>query len=201
VVIAATLGVIGLLLALRFRAAFVPVKLLLTMVVPIAFTEACAVLVYQHGWLKWTGIASLAPSTGVLWITPVSITFMLIGFALDYELFLFGRCYELHQEGLSDEEAIVEAVNTTGPVISAAGVIMCLAFLGMLVQSEIGFLCQMGFCMVFGILVDTFVVRTLLVPAVFGLGGRLNWWPAAPVSRANSLLAYPTAKHGTVELG
>ena len=59
-----------------------------------------------------------------------------------------GRCYELHQEGLSDEDAIVEAVNTTGPVISAAGVIMCLAFLGMLVQSEIGFLCQMGFCMV-----------------------------------------------------
>merc|ERR1719316_590329 len=130
-----------LLLALRFRAAFVPLKLLLTMVVPI-------------------------------------------GFALDYELFLFGRCYELHQAGYSDAEAIEEAVRATGPVISAAGVIMCLAFLGMLVQSSIPFLCQMGFCMVFGILVDTFVVRTLLVPAVFGLGGRANWWPApAPAPR------------------
>jgi RND superfamily putative drug exporter len=168
------------LLAARFRSAFLPVKLLLTMVVPIAFTEAVAVLVFQKGALAWTHIPSLAQSQGgILWITPVAITFMLIGFALDYELFLFSRVYELHQEGASDSEAIVEAVNSTGPVISTAGIIMCLAFAGMVVQSNNEFLCQMGFCMIFGILVDTFVVRTVLVPAVIGLGGSLNWWPGA----------------------
>jgi RND superfamily putative drug exporter len=169
---------IMVLLAVRFRSAFLPVKLLLTMVVPIAFTEAVAVLVFQHGALNWTGIPSLAQSQGgIIWITPVAITFMLIGFALDYELFLFSRVYELHLEGASDSEAIVEAVNTTGPVISTAGIIMCLAFAGMVVQSNNEFLCQMGFCMIFGILVDTFIVRTVLVPAIIGIGGTWNWWP------------------------
>jgi len=184
------LAIMGLLAA-RFRSAFLPVKLLLTMVVPIAFTEAVAVLVFQHGILSWTHIPALAQSEGgILWITPVAITFMLIGFALDYELFLFSRVYELHQEGASDSDAIVEAVNSTGPVISTAGIIMCLAFGGMVVQSQQEFLCQMGFSMIFGILVDTFVVRTALVPAIIGIGGTLNWWPGEALKvRPTALLA------------
>merc|ERR1712150_105025 len=116
---------------------------------------------------------------GLVWINPVACTFMLIGFGLDYDIFLFSRIYATRKDGTfrDDNKAIVNAVAVTGPVISTAGGIMALAFVGMVVQHSNEFLCQMGFTMIFGVLMDTFVVRTLLVPAFLSMAGRYNWWP------------------------
>ena len=63
-------------------------------------------------------------------------------------------------------------------MISAAGVIMALAFAGMLANDD-KFLNEFGFIAILGVLLDTFVVRTILVPAILSLGGWLNWWPTA----------------------
>jgi RND superfamily putative drug exporter len=85
---------------------------------------------------------------------------------------------------LSTEPAVVEAVRVTGPVITGAGVIMALAFLGMLFNTN-KFLNEFGFVMITGVLVDTFVVRTVLVPSVLSTGGRLNWWPVRMPGRGD----------------
>merc|ERR1712070_709438 len=78
---------------------------------------------------------------------------------------------------LEDEPAIINAVAKTGPVITTAGIIMALAFSGMVLQSTNPFLSQMGFTMIYGILMDTFIVRTLLVPTFLSMAGRYNWLP------------------------
>merc|ERR1712232_368026 len=76
-----------------------------------------------------------------------------------------------------DKAAIVNGVAATGPVITTAGVIMALAFVGMVAQSDTELLCQMGWTMIVGVLVDTFIVRMLLVPSFLSMAGGLNWWP------------------------
>lgn len=162
---------------------------------------------YQFGILDWTTAKALSKdgSGGISWLLPCSTAFLLIGLALDYDIFLFSRVYELRKTKFNTIEAIVEAVQRTGPVISGAGVIMALAFLGMIFNSN-KFLNEFGFIMIVGkrgnpgvpilfrlcvrafilcihlpnaagVLVDTFVVRTILVPAVLSTGGKLNWWP------------------------
>merc|ERR1711907_536585 len=176
-----------LLIAVRFRAALIPLKLALTIVLPIAFLFGAAVAVYQKGAVDFLHIAALSSGAGankgVSWLIPCSTIFVLIGLALDYDIFLFSRVYELRSKGSGSpgvqdltRAAIIEAVEITGPVISGAGVICALAFLGMLVNTNT-FLNQFGFIMILGILLDTFVVRVILVPSMLSLGGWLNWWP------------------------
>jgi len=146
---------------------------------PIISVLGTGVFVFQDGALNWTGIPSMQSQGGLVWINPIACTFMLIGFALDYDIFLYSRIYADRKNGLflDDEASIINAVAKTGPVITTAGVIMALAFSGMVLQSSNPFLCQMGFTMIFGILMDTFIVRTLLVPTFLMLLGKYNWVP------------------------
>lgn len=178
-VVTLTLLVVFAVIGLRYKAALIPFKLLLTIAVPIMSTLGMGVFVFQDGILNWTGIPSLQSDGGLVWINPVACTFMLIGFGLDYDIFLFSRIYATRKSGefMDDRDAIINGVSATGPVISTAGCIMALAFIGMVVQHGNEFLCQMGFTMIFGVLVDTFVVRTLLVPAFLAMAGPWNWWP------------------------
>ena len=75
----------------RFRAIFVPLKLAITVVVPLLFVFSCATAVYQFGLLDWTHIAAFHSSGGVSWLVPCTTVYFLIGLALDYDIFLFSR--------------------------------------------------------------------------------------------------------------
>jgi len=185
-VVLATIVIVFSVIALRYGAAMVPLKLFMTIALPIVSTLGTTVFVFQDGILNWTGIPSLQSTGGIVWIMPVATTFMLIGFALDYDIFLFSRVYADRKSGLflEDRPAVIHAVAKTGPVISTAGTIMAFAFCGMVVQSSNVFLSQMGFTMIYGILMDTFVVRTFLVPAFLTLAaGPVNWWPGTMPSK------------------
>jgi len=191
-VLVITLLIAFALVATRFRAAFVPVKLALTIMLPIVFLFGCAVAVYQFGVLDFLHVDAFSSdkSNGLSWIIPASTIFVLMGLALDYEIFLFSRVYEIRGnpdlareltcdselELDEDQAAIVAAVELTGPIISGAGVICAFAFLGMLLNTST-FLNQFGFIMILGILLDTFVVRVMLVPSLLSIGGWSNWWP------------------------
>jgi len=184
-VVLATVIIVFSVIALRYGAAMVPLKLFMTIALPIISTLGTTVFVFQDGYLNWTGIPSLQSTGGIVWIMPVATTFMLIGFALDYDIFLFSRVYADRKSGLflEDRPAVIHAVAKTGPVISTAGCIMAFAFCGMVVQSSNVFLSQMGFTMIYGILMDTFVVRTFLVPAFLTMAGSANWWPGTMPSK------------------
>lgn len=174
-VLCGTLAFVFCIIALRFRAAFIPVKMVLTIVVPILFVYGVATAVYVDGALSWLGARPFRRTGEVSWLVPVTSIFMMIGLALDYDIFLFGRVYELRVGGPGrpphgTRAAIVLALEQTGPVISAAGLIMALAFTGMFLLENI-FLNQIGFIFIVGIVVDTFVVRTVLVPAILSWAG------------------------------
>jgi len=180
-VLSITLALVFTIIAIRFGAAFIPLKMACTVAVPILFIYGVATLVYIHGGLAWLGLRPFSKTGAISWLVPICTVFMMIGLALDYDIFLFGRVYELRKGSSArapcgNRRAVILALAQTGPVISAAGSIMALAFTGMFFIPNL-FLNQTGFVFILGVLVDTFVVRTTLVPAVLSWAGWLNWWP------------------------
>ena len=105
---------------------------------------------------------------------------VILGLGLDYDIFTLERIREKRFiEGLENEEAISQALSHTGSIISGAGIIMMIAFGGLMFSSSI-ILVQFGFILAFAIFLDTFFVRTILLPAIMGLADKWNWWPNKP---------------------
>ncbi len=109
------------------------------------------------------------------WLLPVFMFAFLVALGIDYSIFLFGRIKEeVGHHGI--REGVHVAVAATGSIITSAGVILAGTFAGMM-AGEIVFLAQLGFAVSVGVLIDTFVVRTILDPALAALFGRWTWWP------------------------
>jgi len=159
-----------------FKAACVPIKLFLTVVIPLCMVYGVAILVYQDGVLDFIGWRAISGTNGLYWANPVFTTTILIGLALDYDIFLFARVVELRLSGYDNRAAVVGALTLTGPTITAAGLIMTAGFGGLLL-TDVASNNQIGFLMAFAVLVDTFIIRTCLVPAILVLASGWNYWP------------------------
>jgi len=101
---------------------------------------------------------------------------MIVGLALDYDVLLISRIMEHRQNGYDVHAATCKAVCETGGTISAAGLIMVLAFSGLLLSDQ-AIMNACGFILTCAILFDTFVVNTVLVPAIISLGDKVAWFP------------------------
>lgn len=167
------------LIAIWFGAVFIPLKLLLTVVVPITWTYGAALYVYEDGILAFTGIPGISPTgdAGIDWTVPMFTLTFIVGLALDYEIFLIERIREFREEGFGDRESIQLGLAATSGTITCAGLIMALTFIAQMLGS-IPVTNQMGFILVFSIVTDTFIVRTVLVPAMLSLVPCANYWPS-----------------------
>ncbi|HEY7052096.1 MAG TPA: MMPL family transporter [Mycobacterium sp.] len=118
--------------------------------------------------------------------TPLFAFLFLVALGVDYTIFLVTRARE-ETAGHGTRDGMVRAVSATGGVITSAGIVLAAVFcvLGVL---PLIVLTQLGIIVGLGILLDTFVVRTLVIPALFALIGPAVWWPsevtAAPAAGA-----------------
>ena len=108
---------------------------------------------------------------------------IIVGLGLDYDVFLISRILEFRLNEFDDDGAVLKGLYKTGGIITAAGIIMAVAFSGLLMSGEL-LLNQTAFILVAAVLIDTFVVRTILVPVLMGLvsklmGAEVSWWPRA----------------------
>ena len=144
----------------------------------VVLVYGLATLVYQNGILSFTTIKPLSPcgEKGVCWIPPILAFFLILGLSLDYDVFIVSRMLEARMVGFDDKDSIVQGLVLSGGIVTSAGIIMTLAFLGMMLAHE-PVINQMSFLLALAVLVDTFVIRSLLVPAVMSIIGRWNWWP------------------------
>jgi uncharacterized membrane protein YdfJ with MMPL/SSD domain len=144
----------------------------ITIALPVLLVYGLGVLVFEDG-LLW----GWKQTDGIYWLTPIMSFSILVGLGLDYDVFLFSRIYEYRLDGYSDVACITKGVYKTGGVITAAGVIMAIAFGGLL-MSKMMMLNQFGFFLCLAVLIDTFIIRTMMVPALLRLAGPVNWWPS-----------------------
>jgi RND superfamily putative drug exporter len=94
---------------------------------------------------------------------------------VDYNIFLMSRVREEYRPG-DTKGAVARALSQTGRIITSCGIIMAGTFSAMMV-SPVRSIIEVGFATVVGMLIDTFIIRSLMVSSIAALVGELNWWP------------------------
>jgi RND superfamily putative drug exporter len=171
-------GLTLLVLWLMTGSLVLPVKAVVMNALTVAAALAPLTIIYQGGHL--TGLLGYTPNGGVEpsdFLVTAAIVFAL---STDYGVFLLGRIKEERDRGLPDREAVATGLARTGRVVTAAAILLAVA-IGAFSTSSVPFIQQIGVATAAGVLIDAFVVRTLLVPSLMALLGRWNWWspPAA----------------------
>ncbi|PJB51981.1 hypothetical protein CO101_00050, partial [Candidatus Berkelbacteria bacterium CG_4_9_14_3_um_filter_39_23] len=114
--------------------------------------------------------------SGISYIIPILLFVLLVALGADYNIFLSSRIKE--ESRISDPlTGIKVASEKTGAIITACGIILAGTFATM-AFAPLRMLSQVGLAVAVGILLDTFVVRAILVPAIATLLGKWNWWPS-----------------------
>jgi RND superfamily putative drug exporter len=121
-------------------------------------------------------------SGGIVFLLPFLMFIFLLALGEDYNILVMTRIRE-EAKKRTLRSAVVRAVGATGPTVTSAGLVLAGTFTVLAVVggsgSGNGQIRQIGFGLAIGILLDTFVVRTVLVPSTVALLGRWNWWPSA----------------------
>jgi RND superfamily putative drug exporter len=167
VIIPLVLLVILLVLGLLLRAVVAPLMLVATVVLSYFATLGVCALVFENVF-GWAGADSSFPLYAFVF---------LVALGIDYNIFLMTRVRE-ETVRLGTREGVLKGLAVTGGVITSAGVVLAgtFAVLGIL---PIVFLAELGFAVAFGVLLDTLIVRSLLVPALTLQLGDRTWWPSA----------------------
>ncbi len=171
--IAIIVGLSLILLLLVFRSVVIPIKATLGFLLSIAATFGLTTAVFQWGWLA--GLVGIDTAGPLLSFLPIMVTGILYGLAMDYQVFLVSSMREAKAHGMPARAAIVHGFNHASRVVLAAAIIMISVFAGF-VLSEDPMIKQFGFALAAGILIDAFLVRMTLVPAVMSLLGEHAWW-------------------------
>jgi putative drug exporter of the RND superfamily len=163
-IIAVTLLVVLLTLIALLRAIVAPLYLVASVVISYLSAVGIGVLVFQF-----------ILGQHLHWSVPPLAFVVLVAVGADYNMLLVSRMRD--ESPHSMRYGIIRTLGSTGGVITAAGLIFAASMCGLLFSS-IGTVVQGGFVIGVGILLDTFVVRTVTVPAIAALVGRANWWPS-----------------------
>ncbi|HVK21292.1 MAG TPA: MMPL family transporter, partial [Actinokineospora sp.] len=166
VIIPIVLLVIFLVLALLLRSLLAPALLIATVVISFAATLGVAALVFNHVF-GFPGADPVVPLFGFVF---------LVALGIDYNIFLMTRVRE-ESKTLGTKDGTLRGLTLTGGVITSAGVVLAATFAALAVI-PILFLAEIAFIVAFGVLLDTLLVRSLLVPALSVDIGRAIWWPS-----------------------
>lgn len=166
-------GLSLLIMIVVFRSLLVPLIATGGFVLSLFATYGLIVAVFQWGWgADLIGLHSTGP---ILSFLPVILVGILFGLAMDYQLFLASGMREAYVHGASARDAVARGFRAGRSVVIAAALIMVSVF-GGFIFSESTIIRSIGFGLAFGVLLDAFVVRMLLMPALMHLLGRSAWW-------------------------
>jgi RND superfamily putative drug exporter len=181
---------IGLLVVLTFAllwlmtgSVVLPAKALVMNALTVGATLGVLTLVFQDGRLE--GLLGYTANGGIDPTQFLVIAALVFALSTDYGVFLLGRIKEARDGGLDDRESVAVGLAATGRVVTAAAILLAVA-IGAFVTSEVLFIKQIGLGTAVGVLIDAFVVRALLVPALMALLGERNWWSPAPLRRLHA---------------
>jgi RND superfamily putative drug exporter len=168
------LGLIFLILVALLRAVVAPLYLVATVVLSYAFALGASKLAFAQIFGQPDSDASLALFAFIF----------LVALGVDYNIFLISRIRE-ESGALGVKEGVIAGLEHTGGVITGAGLILAGTFAA-LMSLPLTALFQLGFTVALGLLVDTFIVRTLMVPSIAFSLGEWNWWPSRRDARSRA---------------
>ncbi|WP_067549145.1 MMPL family transporter [Nocardia crassostreae] len=166
IVIPLVLLVVTAVLALLLRSLAAPLGLLLTVVLSFGSSLGAIILAFEH-LFGFTGLDS-----GLILLSFL----FLVALGVDYNIFLVSRARE-ESHRLGTRQGMLRSLAVTGGVITSAGIVLAATF-AVLTTLPLVSLAQIGFAVAFGVLLDTLLVRSILVPALTMLAGDRIWWPS-----------------------
>jgi len=162
--VSVTLCCVFLITALFFRSIVTPLRSVISITMTLACVYGLVELVYQNK-LKT-----------ISWMTvPMSFS-IIVGLGLDYDIFLINRILEYRIAGYDHHSSIIAGLYQTGSIITAAGLVMAVSF-GGLIFSASPAVYQWSFSLTIAVLIDTFLMKSCVVPILLAKTGKISWWP------------------------
>jgi putative drug exporter of the RND superfamily len=166
IIVPVALLVIGVILALLLWSLVAPLVLIASVILSFLCTMGISMLFIRY----------VVGDPGIDASLPTFAFIFLVALGIDYTIFLMARVREeARQHGT--REGMLRALTATGPVITSAGIILAGTF-SVLMTLPVTYPFDLGFMVALGILLDTFIVRTIMVPAAVELIGDKIWWPS-----------------------
>jgi putative drug exporter of the RND superfamily len=177
-IVPVALAVIAVILALLLWSLVAPLVLIASVIISFFCTLGLSLLFIRF----------VIGDPGIDASLPTFAFIFLVALGIDYTIFLMARVREeARQHGT--REGMLRALSVTGPVITSAGIILAGTF-SVLMTLPVTYTFDLGFMVALGILLDTFIVRTIMVPAAVELLGDRIWWPST-ASRGGRLHERP----------
>ena len=167
------IGITFVLLSMAFRSIVVAIKASITTLMSAFAAFGILIAVFQWGWgMSAIGLDRTGPIESFL---PVIVFAILFGLSMDYEVFLVSRIREEYVHGAGARPAITRGIGAIGRVVVAAALIMSVVFLSFLLGED-RTIKEFGVALGMAILIDAFVIRLVLVPAVMHLMNERMWY-------------------------
>lgn len=161
------LGVVGILLNLLSAAASLGVL----------------VLVFQDMWAE--GLLDFDSTGSIGSRVPLFLFVILFGLSMDYQVFVISRVREAALNGVPTRKAVIDGIGSSAGVVTSAAVVMVTVFASFAALHLIE-MKQIGFSLTIAVLLDAFVIRMLILPALMLLLGEANWWPSRGIRTAQN---------------
>jgi uncharacterized membrane protein YdfJ with MMPL/SSD domain len=167
------MALIFVILMMFFQSVFLPLKAIFMNLVSILATYGILVLIFQKGY--GTGLMGFESQGLLNVITPAILFVILFALSTDYEVFMLSRVKEYYHQTGNNDEAVAAGLQHTAGVITAAGLILIGTF-GSFATAQVVTIKEIGLGLAIGVLIDSTIVRVVMVPATMKLAGDLNWW-------------------------
>jgi RND superfamily putative drug exporter len=185
IIVPLALLVMAVILAILLQALVAPLVLLASVILSFGCTLGISILIIRY----------VVGDAGFDSAIPLFAFIFLVALGIDYTIFLMARVREEARK-YGTREGMLRALAATGPVITSAGIILAGTF-SVLMTLPVSFTFDLGLMVALGILLDTFVVRTIMVPAAVEVLGDKIWWPST--ARAGGRLREETSEHALAE--
>jgi RND superfamily putative drug exporter len=151
----------------------VPLKALVLNMLSLTATFGAMVWIFQEGHLA--GVLDVTTTGFIDTSTPLLMFCIAFGLSMDYEVFVLSRIKEEYDLTGDNTRAVAVGLQKTGRIVTAAAALLAIVFLG-IATSSVSVVKMLGIGMTLAVLVDAFLIRATLVPALMQLAGRANWW-------------------------
>jgi putative drug exporter of the RND superfamily len=170
--LAVIVGLAFLLLMIAFRSILVPLTAVGGFLLSVGAALGAMVGVFQDGF--GAGLIGVNETGPIVSLIPVITIGILFGLAMDYQVFLVSGMKEAHAHGVNAQEAVRKGFRHSARVVTAAGLIMIGVFSGFILPDD-AIIKSIGFALAAGILIDAFLIRMTLIPALMSLLGERAW--------------------------
>jgi RND superfamily putative drug exporter len=171
--LAVVVGLALVLLMVAFRSVLIPVTAIGGFLLTIVASFGAVVIVFQDGFAA--GLLGVAQTGPLVSLLPIIIIGVLFGLAMDYQVFLVSRMREQYKHGASPRDAVRDGFRHGARVVTAAALIMMAVFSGFILPDD-PIIKSVGFAFAFGIMLDAFLVRMTLIPALMTVLDERAWW-------------------------